>query len=115
MGSLAGVILAPRIIQFLGGAGFGQSVLVLRILMLGLVLYYLSQPFAWLLVTLNHQSKLPVIYLIGAVFNVTANYFLIPKYSFLASSVITHASEFLILFMLVYAALKAWKNNYAEN
>jgi O-antigen/teichoic acid export membrane protein len=83
--------------------------------LLGLVLYYLSQPVAWLLVTLNQQNKLPVIYLIGAIFNVSANYILIPRYSFLASSVITHASEFLVLCMLVLTAVKAWKVEYAEN
>lgn len=114
-GSLLGVITAPWIIDILGGSQFGQSVLVLRILLLGLVLYYLSQPVAWLLVTLNCQKKLPLIYLIGAIFNVSANYLFIPKYSFLASSVITHASEFLVLCMLVLAAVKAWKVEYAKN
>ncbi len=107
--SIAGIILAPQIVAVLGGAEFGQSVLVLRILLSGLVVFYTTQPFAWLLVTLDSQKYLPYIYLISALFNVLANYIFIPKYSFLGSSVITVVSELLILFMLIFSAQKAWR------
>jgi O-antigen/teichoic acid export membrane protein len=111
--SVMAIILAPWIINILGGAEFGQSVLVMRILFSGLVIYYMTQPLAWLLVTLDSQKALPYIYLMSAVFNVTANYLFIPKYSFLASSVITIVSELLILFMLLFVAQKTWRVKYA--
>jgi len=110
---LIGFVFAPFAIKVLGGSQFAQSVGVLRILMLGLVLYYATQPISWLIVTLGKQNYLPYIYLVGAIFNVTANYIFIPRYSFYASAVITHLSELIILIMLIIAASKAWRLKYA--
>ena len=111
--SIVGIIFAPWIVGVLGGSEFSQSVLVLRILFSGLVVFYMTQPLAWLLVTMDSQKFLPYIYLISAFFNVSANYLFIPKYSFLGSSVITIVSELLILVMLLFAAQKAWRVKYA--
>jgi len=110
--STVGIFLSKFAIELLGGNGFELSVTVLRILMFGMVLYFLTQPISWLIVTLGKQKFLPWIYLISATFNVTANYIFIPKYSFYASAIITHLSELLILIMLSFAAYKAWKSKY---
>ncbi len=109
-----GVAFAPFVIDVLGGAEFLQSVVVLRILLSGLVIFYLTQPISWLVVTLGKQVYLPWIYLVSAVFDVSANIIFIPKYSFYGSSVITIISEALVLIMLVYAARRAWKHHYAS-
>ena len=114
VGSILGIIFAPLVINFLGGKAFYQSVLALRILLAGLILYYATQPLAWLIVTLGGQKKLPYVYLVSAVFNVTANYVFIQKYSFYASAVITHVSEFLILCMLLYVAARSWRQKYVK-
>ena len=111
--ALAGYVFSPLSIKILGGSEFAESVLVLRILLGGLVLYYLTQPVAWLIVTLGHQKKLPAIYLASALFNIVANYLLIPVWSFYASAVITHVSEFIILILLSLALRSAWKTQYA--
>ncbi len=108
-----GVIFAPLAIRILGGTEFEQSITVLRILIAGIVIFYTSQPLAWLIVTLGRQKYLPGIYLVGAIFNVAANHTFIPKYSFYASSVITLASEFIILSLLAFFAVRAWKQKYA--
>ena len=113
--SLLGVIFAPLIIKFLGGSEFGQSILVMRILFGGLIVYYLTQPLAWLIVTMDSQKILPWIYLISAIFNVSANYIFIPKYSFIASSFITVISELIILIMLGYSARKIWRKKYVKD
>ncbi len=113
LAALVGYVFSPLAISFLGGNQFGQSVLVLRILLGGLIFYYLSQPLSWLLVTLNKQIYLPYIYLIAAVFNLAANLYFIPRYSFYGAAVITHLSEAFILVMLIFAAKKAWKRHYA--
>lgn len=110
---VVGVILAPVAINLLGGAQFGQSVVVLQILLGGIVIYYLTQPLSWLIVTLNKQIYLPFIYFISAVINMTANYVFIPQYSFYASAVITHVSELIILILLTIACLVAWRQKYA--
>jgi O-antigen/teichoic acid export membrane protein len=111
--SLGGILFSRLAIDLLGGPEFGLSLLALRILLVGMVLYFLTQPVSWLIVTLGKQSYLPWIYLVSAIFNVSANYYFIPRYSFYASSVITHTSEFLILVMLLIGARAAWKKKYA--
>lgn len=109
-----GFIFSPLAINFLGGNEFNQSILILQILVSGLVLYYLTQPLAWLIVTLGKQRYLPYIYFISTVINVGLNLYFIPKYSFYASAVITHISEFAILILLILSAHKAWKDKYAS-
>lgn len=111
---LIGFVFSPWVINFLGGSEFVQSVWVLKVLVLGLVLYYLTQPLSWLVVTLSNQKFLPYIYLIGAAIDVGANLIFIPRYSFYASTIITHVSEFVILLMLILAAHKSWKAKYAS-
>jgi O-antigen/teichoic acid export membrane protein len=111
--SVAGVLLSPWVIGFLGGAEFGQSTFVLQLLLGGLALYFLTQPLSWLLVVLERQKYLPFIYLVGAIFDVTANFIFIPKYSFYASTVITHIAEFIILVLLVIFSVRAWREKYA--
>lgn len=113
MGSIVGVLFAPLAINILGGADFGLSISVLRLLLVGSFVFYITQPIAWLIVTLGHQKWLPLIYLISAVFNVSANLIFIPRHSFYASAVITWLSEFIILVFLVIFARKAWKLKYA--
>ncbi len=113
IGSLAGIALAPYVINILGGSAFNMSSNVLRILLAGLLIYFLTQPLSWLLVTLGSQKVLPKIYLVSAFFNVFMNFLFIPKYGFYASSVITHLSEFIILILLFYTARKTWREKYA--
>jgi O-antigen/teichoic acid export membrane protein len=81
--------------------------------MAGMFVFYLTQPISWLIVTLDKQKYLPGIYLVGALFNVTANFILIPKFSFYGSAIITWVSELLILIMLAFAAHRAWRHKYA--
>lgn len=112
--ALIGYIFSPLAINFLGGDEFSQSILVLQILVCGLVLYYLTQPIAWLIVTLGKQKYLPYIYFVSTLINVGLNLYFIPRYSFYASAIITHVSEFAIFIMLTLSALKAWKDKYAN-
>lgn len=108
--AIVGNIFAEFAINFLGGSEFKESITVLRILVGGLILFYVSQPIGWLLVTINKQKILPFIYFLSAVINLGLNYYFIPKYSFYASSVITLISELFILIILVLVANKYWNN-----
>jgi len=110
---LAGIVFSKLAISLLGGAEFIQSITILKILLGGLVFYYITQPIAWLIVTLGKQKYLPYVYLIAAVFNLAMNLVFIPRYSFYAAAIVTHTSEVLILVMLLFAAKKAWKLHYA--
>lgn len=105
---------APSVVKVLGGQEFTQSAEILKILSGGLFIFFLTQPVSYLIVTLDKQKYLPAIYLVSAVFNVTANLILIPKFSFYSSAYITWLSEVLILIMLIYFALKSWREHYAS-
>ncbi len=113
LGTVLGALFAPIAVLILGGSEFSQSVTVLRLLLLGLPVFYITQPIAWLLVTLENQRILPFIYVIGAVFNLVCNLMFIPKYSFYASAAITWISELILLAFLLYFAKKTWTKKYA--
>lgn len=104
---------APLIVAVLGGGQFSQSVDVLKVLSVGLFIFFLTQPISYLIVTLEKQRYLPAIYLTSAIFNVSANLAFIPKFSFYASAYITWISEGLILLMLTFFAVKSWREHYA--
>jgi O-antigen/teichoic acid export membrane protein len=112
LGAIFGVVFAPLMINLLGGSEFSQSVLVLRLLIVGLPIFYVSQPISWLIVTFEKQKLLPLIYLVSAVFNLVLNFIYIPKYSFYASSALTWISELIILILLAHAAYKVWTAHY---
>jgi len=111
--SVLGYIFSPLAVSILGGSEFEASIPVLRILLSGLVLYSVTQPLAWVIVTMGYQKYLPGIYLVSGVFNVTMNYIFIPAYSFYMSAVITHLSELLILILLIITVRKIWRKTYA--
>jgi len=110
-----GVILSPLAINTVGGSEFAQSILVLKILAGGIFVFYLTQPIAWLIVTLDRQRRLPLIYFFSAVFNFVTNLIYIPKYSFYAAATTTIVTEFVILILLIITASKSWKEKYAQS
>ena len=88
---------------------FSSSLNVLSILVIGLVVFFLSQPLSWVFVIKEKQRYLPIFYFIAAIFNFSINYLLIPIYGYYASSFLTWSSELLILLMLfVTARVKRW-------
>jgi len=111
--SLIGLLFSDLAINILGGSQFSESVPVLRILFAGLAIFYLTQPISWLIVTLGKQIYLPYVYLAAALVNLAANLIFIPIYSFFAAALVTSLSELLILCLLLFAAKKAWKSQYA--
>lgn len=98
-----------QILQKYFSGDFLNSINILKILFLGLIIFFLSQPFSWLFVIKEKQKYLPVFYFLAAVFNFSLNYLLIPVYGYYASSFITWISELLILIMLFTTAkYKKW-------
>lgn len=102
-----GYVLSPWMIRVVAGPEFVESVRALRLLLLGLPIFYLSALFLWLLITLGKQRQIPFIYAFGALVNVVLNLILIPRYSFYGSAVITWTSELLILGLLIYFSRRA--------
>jgi O-antigen/teichoic acid export membrane protein len=93
-----------QVLQRYFNGDFVNSLNILKILFLGLVVFFLSQPFSWLFVIKEKQKYLPIFYFFASVFNFSLNYFLIPIYGYYASGFITWISELLILIMLYFTA-----------
>lgn len=99
--AVLGLVAAPLIISILGGADFKDSILVLRVLVISLPVFFLTAPLQWFLITVGRERVLPLIYALAAVFNVGINLSFIPEYSYFASLFATIAAEVLILFLLL--------------
>ena len=87
------------IINIITGGGFTGAAESLRILSLGFPAYFVTALFIWVLVAKKRYKLMLGIYVIGAIFNLLANWLYIPQSSFYAASWITIASEYLILFL----------------
>lgn len=99
-------ILAPYFIKIVGEPGFEDSVGVLRILSLFLPFFFLSALFMWYLILIKKQNILAYIYFLGMSVNIVLNFIFIPKYSYWASTIITGASEGLVLLLLGFFGYK---------
>ncbi|MCA9308193.1 flippase [candidate division WWE3 bacterium] len=108
------LITAPILITIIGGNNFILSIYALRLLALGLPIFFLTQPLSWLIVTLEKQNYLPKIYFLVALTNLLLNIHFIPLYSYKAAAVITWLCELLVLGLLTYYAKKSWKEYYTE-
>jgi O-antigen/teichoic acid export membrane protein len=105
--AVVGFLLAPLVLGFfLEGSDLSGSVQSLRILVLGMPLFYLSALLVWLVVALNEQRYLIAIYFVAALTNLTLNLYLIPRFGYLASAWLTLLSEVIIV---LGAALLLWQ------
>lgn len=94
------ILLAKPIILILGGEGFLDSVLPLRILALVVGLVFLNNLSGKSLIALDLQRSGMKIYIFGAVLNVLLNLLVIPKYSYIGASVTTLITEVLVTAMM---------------
>ncbi len=103
---IGGVVLAPRIVDFMYGASFFPSILALQILMVmaGILLFYAG--FYGILTVANPQKKLIWVTLFGAIANIILNLILIPKYSLYGAAVASVITQLLIFFLLFIFTLK---------
>jgi len=103
--------LTLDLIEKIFGSEFSYSKQLLLILISGIFVFFISQPLSWFMVIRDKQKILPLIYAVSAVFNVSLNYYLIPKYSFIASAYLTWISEGVILLLLLIFTFKYWPRN----
>ena len=105
--SMGGIyVFAPAVISLLGGFGFQDSILILRLLGLGLPIFFVSSATQWFILAIRRERTLPIIYAIGATITVLSNLILIPRYSYLSPAILTWMVEYLILLMMVGVVTK---------
>lgn len=119
LGGVAAIIgwfLAPIFIGIFGD--YSASVLTLRILLLGLPIFFVTAFFVWLSVTLHLEKVLPFIYGFAALENVVLNLVFIPKYGYNAAAWVTFLTEAIIfglLFVTISTKLNLFRNKEVPN
>jgi len=94
-------LLADKFILIIYGAGYGNSILVLKILIWSLVFMLLNITFANLLNVINKQKIVAYQIIAASIFNVLANLYAIPKYGLLGASLTTVISEIFVFTLLL--------------
>ena len=96
------------LIPYIYNGQFQNSTIALRILALGVPFFFLTAVLWHALIIFGKQKTLIYIYLTGAIFNLLANLIFIPAYGYLASAVITVASEAFIFALLTMVYLRSY-------
>lgn len=111
-GGIIGWAVAPSLT--IVRADFQGSVALLRILMVGLPVFFLSALSMWTLIALRMRSVMLAIYVISMMCNIAANAYLIPRFGATASAWITVVSEALVCivsWMVIFPKLPYAQNN----
>ncbi|OGI24922.1 MAG: hypothetical protein A3J76_00200 [Candidatus Moranbacteria bacterium RBG_13_45_13] len=103
---IGAVFLAKNIIGLIGGAGFSDSVLVLKILSFAMAFIFFGNFFTSIIIAGNQQRKLIAILFFCAVFNISLNLILIPRFSYNGAAVTSSLTEFLVM---VLSGAACWK------
>ncbi|HBB37325.1 MAG: Membrane protein involved in the export of O-antigen and teichoic acid [Candidatus Moranbacteria bacterium GW2011_GWC1_45_18] len=90
------IFFAKNIIGLIGGAGYEDSVLVLKILAFAMAFIFFGSFFTNVIIAGNQQRKLIAILLFCAVFNITLNLYMIPRFSYKGAAVTSSLTEFLV-------------------
>jgi O-antigen/teichoic acid export membrane protein len=97
-----GIVLAPRLINFIYGQDFSPSILAFQILMVSTGITLLYTIFKDALIVANLQQKFFLAIAAGAVINVILNLILIPKFSLYGAAIATTITHSLIFFILLF-------------
>ncbi len=96
--SVATTVLAPNLIQILGGATFlPDAAIALQILIWFLPLSYVNSLVQYVLIAAGQQRALFPAFVITALFNILTNIAFTPHYGYRAAAIITIGSEVVLL------------------
>ena len=102
-------ILAKPIVLLILGKEFLASIVPLRYLIFAVLIIFYGTIMGNFVVAANLQKKLVWVYIFSVFFNIGTNLIMIPRYSYVGSSITTIATEFLVCtlaFIIVYKHLK---------
>lgn len=102
-------VLAPWMINILGGSGFEEAAVILRILVFALLFSYFGHLVGFTLISREGQKEMLGLSLLVLVFNFSANWIFIPMFGLKAAAWVTVSTEALsVLFM-------SWKLKKTRN
>jgi len=102
-------LLSPYLVLI--KSDFADSVLIFRILSAYLPIFFLSSLFMWTLIALGKQKLLVLIYGKVMIINLLLNLFLIPRFGYLAATIILGISELMVLGLTGGFCLEFLKRN----
>lgn len=93
------LFLAKDIINLIGGAAFSEAAVVLKILSFAVAFIFFGNFFTNVIIAGNLQKKMMKILFFCAVFNVSLNLVLIPRFSYLGAAATSSLTEFLVVML----------------
>ncbi len=94
-------VLADQLITFLYPAEFHPAALVLKILAVSGFLMYVYYPFKQLLVVINEQRKVFILFFIALLINIGLNFITIPRFSLYGAAISTLVAQLIIFIGLI--------------
>jgi O-antigen/teichoic acid export membrane protein len=91
------MMVATPLMVVIAGAKFAPSGPALQWLVWATMLSFFGAVFNYTMIAAGHQRSLTIPYLAATVFNVVANLIFIPTYSYMGASVVTVATELLVV------------------
>ena len=104
--AMAGILLSSKILELIAGQEFMSATSTLQVLFIGIGFIFIGNLMGHILISAQLQSKSMYIAIIGAVFNVGLNLYLIPRYSYLGAATATAITEGLVLLSYIYLVKK---------
>ena len=99
-------ILSGKIIDFVYGSGFANSVIAMKVLSFALIFIFVNYHMGYLLNSIDRQKLFTLTTGMTTLFNIVLNLIVIPKYGFVGAAASTVASEVLNFGMLYYFTSK---------
>jgi O-antigen/teichoic acid export membrane protein len=93
-------IFGRKVLMFFWGENMLEAYNPLLILSAGMVIFAITSPLSWAIISLNKAKRLPTIYLYALLFNIVLNIVFIPRYGYIACAYTTIFSEIIILMLL---------------
>lgn len=101
--------VSAKLVYLLAPAAFHDSIPVLNILTVALAFIFLGALFSNVIIAIGQQKSLARIYFCGALFNVIANLYFIPRYSYFGAAFTTFATEFVVTMLMIWTIYKKIK------
>jgi O-antigen/teichoic acid export membrane protein len=105
------MLLAPLMIGILGGREFlPDGAIALQLVVWSIPIGWMNSVSNYVLIAFGLEKRLTVAFVIGLAFNVIANLIFLPRFSYVAASIITIFSEIVLLVLFAYYLRPALPN-----
>jgi O-antigen/teichoic acid export membrane protein len=98
---VAGILLSQRIIELISSKDYIQSKFTLQLLFISFGVTLISFLMSHILIGSGKKNKIMIISILGAIFNIIINLFLIPRYSYTGAAIATVITEFIVCGMYI--------------